>query len=108
MSDDNGYPPSGTLFVTKTKRTERSPDYSGQFEVSHEVVEDLVRQMKDGVRKPIFNIAGWKKYSDKTGTSFLSLRANVYEPPNQDKDFDTKNGNGNSKSNYSGLEDISF
>jgi|TARA_B100001057_G_scaffold443855_1_gene480318 hypothetical protein len=78
---ENTYPPSGTLFMTRKKRSERSPDYTGQFEISHDVVEDLAKQMKDGVTKPIFSIVGWKKYSEKTGTSFLSLRGNVYEPP---------------------------
>tara|TARA_R110000796_G_scaffold40419_5_gene100027 strand:- start:934 stop:1242 length:309 start_codon:yes stop_codon:yes gene_type:complete len=78
---ENDYPPSGTLFMSKNKRSERSPDYTGQFEINHEVVEDLAKQMKNGVKKPIFSMVGWKKYSDKTGTSFLSLRGNVYEPP---------------------------
>ena len=28
MSEQNSYPPSGTLFATKEKRTEKSPDYT--------------------------------------------------------------------------------
>ena len=55
------YPPSGTLFMSKNKRSDRSPDYTGQFELSYDVIEDLVRQMKDGVKKPQFNISCWKK-----------------------------------------------
>tara|TARA_S200002703_G_scaffold137757_1_gene127726 strand:+ start:3506 stop:3814 length:309 start_codon:yes stop_codon:yes gene_type:complete len=87
---ENDYPPSGTLFVAKNKRSERSPDYTGQFEVSHEVVEDLAKQMKNGVRKPLFSMVGWKKYSEKTGSSFLSVRGNVYEPPiKKDEDLPT-------------------
>tara|TARA_B100000242_G_scaffold291838_1_gene265919 strand:+ start:221 stop:529 length:309 start_codon:yes stop_codon:yes gene_type:complete len=80
MSEQNSYPPSGTLFATKEKRTEKSPDYTGQFELSHEVIIDLYGQMKEGVEKPIFSMVGWKKYSNRTGVSFLSVRGNVYEP----------------------------
>ena len=36
--------------------------------------------MKEGVEKPIFSMVGWKKYSNRTGVSFLSVRGNVYEP----------------------------
>ena len=98
------YPPSGTLFMSKNKRSDRSPDYTGQFELSYDVIEDLVRQMKDGVKKPQFNISGWKKYSNKTGTSFLSLRANIYDPPNKDEEKKEEKP----KEDFSALEEITF
>ena len=98
------YPPSGTLFMSKNKRSDRSPDYTGQFELSYDVIEDLVRQMKDGVKKPQFNISGSKKYSNKTGTSFLSLRANIYDPPNKDEEKKEEKP----KEDFSALEEITF
>ena len=98
------YPPSGTLFMSKNKRSDRSPDYTGQFELSYDVIEDLVRQMKDGVKKPQFNISGWKKYSNKTGTSFLSLRANIYDPPKKDEEKKEEKP----KEDFSALEEITF
>ena len=106
MSEENQYPPSGTLFMAKNKKSDRSPDYTGQFELDHEVIEDLYRQMKEGIKKPQFNIAGWKKYSNKTGVSFLSLRGNIHEPPNKDNAPQPKPDK--LKDDFSALEEITF
>ena len=78
---DNRYPPSGALFtVAEDKRkSEKSPHYQGDFELSREVVEDLHRQIQnpavDGAK---FHMVGWKRTSKK-GTLYLSLLGNVFE-----------------------------
>ena len=36
------YPPSGVLFANKKKTKQNSPDYTGNLELSDEVVNDLV------------------------------------------------------------------
>jgi hypothetical protein len=75
----NDYPPSGVLFQNDRKKSEKSPDYTGQIELSDEVVNDLVEQMSRGVTKPKVSLIGWKKVSQKTGKPFLSLLGNTYE-----------------------------
>jgi len=75
----NDYPPSGVLFQNDRKKSEKSPDYTGQIELSDEVVSDLVEQMSRGVTKPKVSLIGWKKVSQKTGKPFLSLLGNTYE-----------------------------
>tara|TARA_R100001440_G_scaffold42760_1_gene62513 strand:- start:281 stop:580 length:300 start_codon:yes stop_codon:yes gene_type:complete len=73
------YPPSGVLFANKKKTKQNSPDYTGNLELSDEVVNDLVSQMERGVEKPKINLAGWKKVAKKTGDTFLSLRGSAFE-----------------------------
>jgi hypothetical protein len=75
----NDYPPSGVLFQNDRKKNEKSPDYTGQIELSDEVVNDLVDQMSRGITKPKVSLIGWKKVSQKTGKPFLSLLGNAYE-----------------------------
>lgn len=85
MSEEKKYPPSGALFTVDDakRRSEKSPHYQGDFELSREVVEDLNRQLQnpavDGAK---FHMVGWKRTSKK-GTLYLSLLGNVFEE--QDK-----------------------
>ena len=73
------YPPSGVLFSNNKKKTEKQPDFTGDLELSDEVVNDLVDQMSRGVTKPKLSLAGWKKVAKKTGDRFLSLRGSSFE-----------------------------
>lgn len=72
------FPASGALFNNSKKRddTPKHPDYTGNLELEHEHVRDLVAQMKEGVEHPRLDMACWRKES-KRGTPFLSLRANI-------------------------------
>ena len=72
------YPPGGVLFSNKRKKTETQPDFTGDLELSDEVVSDLVSQMERGVKKPKIALAGWKKVSKK-GLHFVSLRGSVFK-----------------------------
>ena len=78
----NDYPPSGVLFVNDRKQKQTSPDYTGRLELSDEVINDLVSQMERGETKPSLSLAGWKKTSNKTGKTFLSLLGSVNRPQN--------------------------
>ena len=73
------YPPSGVLFTNNRKRSDKSPDYTGKLELSDEVLQDLTSQMDRGVEKPVLSLIGWKKVSQKTGATFLSLLGNKFE-----------------------------
>lgn len=77
------YPPSGVLFTNERKQKETSPDYTGQLELSDEVVSDLVDQISRGETKPSLSLAGWKKTSRKTGKVFLSLVGSIKRPPQE-------------------------
>jgi len=79
------YPPSGSLFEARNKKSDKSPDYTGYMELSNEVIDDLIKQKNDGVSKPKFNLVGWKKMSLKSGKAFLSIRSNVFEEYNANK-----------------------
>ena len=72
----NSYPPSGVLFGNDRKQRDTHPDYTGNLEFSREVVEDLFAQLREGVEKPVIDLAGWRK-TTKGGKPFLSLRGAV-------------------------------
>jgi len=83
------YPPSGVLFTNNRKRSDKSPDYTGKLELSDEVLQDLMSQMERGVEKPVLSLIGWKKVSQKTGNTFLSLLGNKFEEnPNHEVSSD--------------------
>ena len=75
----NQYPPSGVLFTNERKQKPNQPDYTGDLELSDEVVNDLVEQMSRGEAKPKLRLAGWKKTSQKTGKVFVSLTGSKFE-----------------------------
>jgi len=105
---ETDYPPSGTLFEAKVRKSDRSPDYTWQLELPKEVVDDLVKQIKDGRTKPKLSIIGWKKISGKSGKPFLSLRGNVFEIYNpNDQNRSTQDKPITSK-DHDALADISF
>jgi hypothetical protein len=74
--ENNDYPATGSLFVAKTKRSEKSPDYSGMMEFEMDVVDDLIKQKEEGISKPKVNLVGWKKVS-KAGNPYLRIIANI-------------------------------
>tara|TARA_E500000318_G_scaffold74336_1_gene68993 strand:+ start:1215 stop:1529 length:315 start_codon:yes stop_codon:yes gene_type:complete len=82
----NQYPPSGVLFTNDRKQKPNQPDYTGDLELSDEVINDLVEQMSRGVTKPKLRLAGWKKTSQKTGKVFVSLTGSMYQESNQKKE----------------------
>ena len=83
---NNAYAPSGALFsVDEEKRkSEKSPHYQGNFELSREVIDDLVQQLQDDptTDRAKFRMVGWRKQSKK-GNTFLSLVGNVFEDNGQ-------------------------
>lgn len=75
----NDYPPSGVLFTNNRKAPEsKQPDYTGNLELSVDVVEDLRKQISDGSTKPKLALSGWKKVSKK-GATFISMNGKIFE-----------------------------
>ena len=61
-------PNTGSLFHTKEKKSEKSPDYFGDVLVN---VNDIEPDA-NGYFK--LRLSGWKNVSEKTGTVYLSLK----------------------------------
>lgn len=65
-------PNTGSLRKSEMKKTQESPDYYGSFKLdlkSVEIVDNTVE----------FKLSGWKSV-DKSGRSYLSLKANLWKP----------------------------
>lgn len=72
------YVNNGTLFSNSVKKSEKSPDYSG------DITLDL-SALGIGTGTHKIQLAGWKKISSKTNKSFLSLRASMRDKPEDNK-----------------------
>jgi hypothetical protein len=73
-------PNSGTLFVSKTKKSEKSPDYYGDILVrlsDFDLTNDTVK----------IRISGWKKQS-RSGSNFLSLAISPSEERQEPKSIE--------------------
>ena len=70
------FPASGALFNNARKTSATQPDYTGNLELEHDVIRDLMAQVEEGVEHPRVDIACWKKIS-KAGKAFMSLRGNI-------------------------------
>ena len=95
---DRKYAPSGVLFKNNKKTGDKSPDMTGNLEISKEVLKDLITLANDG--KPIkMRLAAWSRESEK-GTKFLSMIAS------KDEEFKPKAKSGGKSRNEE--EDLPF
>ncbi len=80
---DNRYPPSGALFTVdeEKRKSEKSPHYQGDFELPREVVEDLYKQIQSDptADRAKCRLVGWRQTARKSGNTFVSIKANVFE-----------------------------
>ena len=68
---------SGALFKNRKKQTGKQPDYTGNIEMSADVVRDLMAQLDEGVKHPKADLSAWIRQS-KSGMNFLSLNSSVF------------------------------
>ena len=68
---------SGALFKNRKKQTEKQPDYTGNIEMSADVVKDLMAQLNEGVKHPKADLSAWIRQS-KGGMNFLSIISSVF------------------------------
>ena len=66
---------SGSLFASKTKTSQASADYWGEFKLDIRTV-DVVDNIAT------FKLSGWKK-KGASGNTFLSLAVNNWKPDSQ-------------------------
>ena len=69
---DNNYPPGGVLFVNSRKASDKHPDFTGNLEISDEVLRDLIAQAKAG-KTPKMDVSAWKRQGAKG--PFIGLQA---------------------------------
>ena len=68
-------PNQGSLFSTKVKKTPKSPDYFGEL-----LIDISTLEIENGVAK--VKLGGWKKKSEASGNTFLSIQIDTWKPDN--------------------------
>ena len=92
---------SGALFKNRKKQTGKQPDYTGNIEMSADVVRDLMAQLDEGVKHPKADLSAWIRQS-KSGMNFLSLNSSVFYERNGGHN---KSSNNNQSSASNDLDD---
>lgn len=80
-------PNQGSLFSTKVKKTPKSPDYWGELLIDINTLE-----IENGVAK--VKLGGWKKRSEASGNTFLSLQIDTWKPTNAQQPQQQSNDGG--------------
>lgn len=84
--DDRGeqrFPNNGALLPSKNRRSENSPDYYGDFVISDDVLDYVVREAERG-RDVKLELSGWSRMS-RNNMNFTSLKVNIpYEVRQQE------------------------
>jgi uncharacterized protein (DUF736 family) len=68
MNEYKPYKDSGKLNASKSKKSDKSPDYWGDIAINLKDLNNV--QVVDGLH--VFKLSGWKKIS-KSGNTFLSV-----------------------------------
>ncbi len=89
---------SGALFKNRKKQTEKQPDYTGNIEMSADVVRDLMAQLDEGIKHPKADLSAWIRQS-KGGMNFLSINSSVFYERNGGHNRSSNNNNQSSASN---------
>jgi hypothetical protein len=75
MSNFETRPDTGVLFAEHSKKSPKSPDYSGTISIN---LKDLTAlKVENGLT--VIKLSGWKK-TGASGKTFLSLAVNRYVP----------------------------
>lgn len=75
MANNEARPDSGVLMASKTKRSEKSPDYWGELAIDMKNLQNV--RVENGLH--IVRLSGWKRQS-RAGSTFLSLAIDRYVP----------------------------
>ena len=86
------YPNSGAMF-TREKRSQNSADMSGDFTISGDVLDYILREYENGNRSVSLEIAGWKRRSSNGG-QFMSVKI---QTPYSERGGGQKRGNAPSR-----------
>jgi hypothetical protein len=86
MNEYKPYKDSGKLNASKSKKSDKSPDYWGDIAINLKDLNNV--QVVDGLH--VFKLSGWKKVS-KTGNTFLSVAIDRREAEGKPTDTATPN-----------------
>lgn len=78
---------SGALFAAKSKKHEKSPDYSGNVCIN---INDLTKVEKNPDGTYTFKLNGWKRKMD-SGDVYLSISIDRWIPKSERKDAPEEN-----------------
>jgi len=81
MNEYKPYKDSGKLNASKSKKSDKSPDYWGDIAINLKDLSNV--KVVDGLH--VFKLSGWKKVS-KSGNTFLSIAIDR-------KEYDDKQAN---------------
>ena len=83
MSDYQTKPNTGSMFLSKSKKHEKAPDFYGSIKLDPELVVELARGIgQDGLVE--IKLDAWKGVT-KNGDPWLSLKVNTWKPEGQAK-----------------------
>ena len=71
----NDFPNSGALFPVKQKRSNNSPDQTGDIEIGEDVLDYILREAERGTKVKL-ELSAWIRIS-RNNTSFTSLKINI-------------------------------
>lgn len=69
------YPNKGTLNVSKSKKSEKAPDWYGDIKIDPSYLENLIPD-QDGLL--VVKLSAWDRTYPSTGNKFLSLAVDTY------------------------------
>jgi uncharacterized protein (DUF736 family) len=92
------YPPGGVLFPNRRKTSDKHPDFTGNLEISRDLLTELVEAAKGG-KEIKMDVSAWTK-TGKSGQKFLSLTAR--------KPFVSSSNGNNGASNNNVDDEIPF
>ena len=81
----------GALFPNENNRHPQAPHLVGQVEIDSNLFEELV-ELYDNGKALRLQVAGWKKMSDTTGQTFLTLKMTMPFTPNRQNRFEEDDG----------------
>jgi hypothetical protein len=81
MAGNPDYPNRGTLWTSKNKKTEKSPDMYGSIAIEREYLMQLIRE-QDGDPLVEVKIDGWRE-RDKDGNPKVAMKVNTWKPDGQ-------------------------
>ena len=80
MNDFVQKPNMGSMFLSKQKKTEKSPDFYGSIHIDKDLLIELVKNRNSELIE--IKINGWKAQS-QAGNHYLSLKVNTWKPENK-------------------------
>jgi hypothetical protein len=80
MSDYQTRPNTGSMFLSKNKKSEKAPDFYGSISIDKDLLIELVKNRTSELIE--IKLDAWKKVT-KNGDPWLSMSVNTYKKQEQ-------------------------